>query len=120
MYYIFPHYIVNGTTFRRKLLVMKCVFWFSLYFSSEIFLILIRIRLDVINVHRSSCKHPSSFHILMRLEFSRQISKILQIPIFMKILSVEAELFDVDGPKARQRDRHGGANISFSKFCERL
>jgi hypothetical protein len=49
--------------------------------------------------------------ILMKLEFSRQISlKIPQISNFMKIRLVGAELFNEDG----QTDRHDEANSGFS------
>jgi hypothetical protein len=54
---VFPHYLINGTVFREKLLNTKCVFWFSVQLLSKTFLILRRIRLDIfINVRRSSCK----------------------------------------------------------------
>ena len=57
------------------LLNIKCVFWFSLQLSSEIFLILRRINQDIIrNVYWSSCKlHIILCKVLMLLEFSRQI-----------------------------------------------
>jgi hypothetical protein len=45
--------------FRKKLLNIKCVFWFFLQLLSETFLILRRIQRDIIiNVHRSLCKVP--------------------------------------------------------------
>ena len=40
LYNIFPHYLINGTIFEKKLLNTKCVFWFSLQLFSESFLIL--------------------------------------------------------------------------------
>jgi hypothetical protein len=40
LYHIFPHYLINGTIFGKKLLNIKCVFWFSVQRLSEIFLIL--------------------------------------------------------------------------------
>jgi hypothetical protein len=54
-------------TFRKKLVNIRCVFWFSLQLLSEIFLILRIIERDIINVHRYACQ------ILMKLEFSGQI-----------------------------------------------
>jgi len=58
----FPHYLINGTIFGKKLLNTECVFWFSLQRLSEIFLILRRIERDIIkNVYRSSCKVPVIF-----------------------------------------------------------
>jgi len=58
--------------FRKKLLNIKCLFWFSLQLLSEIFLILRRIQRDA---HRSSCYVATrySYHILMKLALSGQI-----------------------------------------------
>jgi hypothetical protein len=59
LYQRFPHYLINGMIFEKKLLNIKCVFWFSLQLSSETFLILrIILRNIIINVHGSSCKVP--------------------------------------------------------------
>jgi hypothetical protein len=46
----------------------------------------------------------------MKLEFSGQVSKNTEIPHFMKIHPVEAELFHADRHEAYSR---------FSQFCER-
>jgi hypothetical protein len=44
---------------KKKLLNIKFVFFYSLQFLSETFIILRRIQLDItINVHRFSCKVP--------------------------------------------------------------
>ena len=57
LYNIFPHYLINGTIFEKKLLNTKCVFWFSLQLLSETFLILRRNERDMIkNVYWYSCK----------------------------------------------------------------
>ena len=59
LYNVFPHYLINGTIFRKKLLNIKCVFWFPLQLFSETFLILRTTERDVIEyVYRSSCKVP--------------------------------------------------------------
>ena len=61
LYHIFPHCLINGKIFRgeKKLFNIKCVFGFSLQFSSEIFFILRRIQRDiVINVRGSPCEVP--------------------------------------------------------------
>ena len=59
LYNIFSHYLINGTIFEKKLLITKCVFWFSLQRLSETFLILIRTERDMIkNVYWSSRKVP--------------------------------------------------------------
>ena len=69
---IFPHYLINITIFEKKLLNLKCVFQISLQPLSQIFCIIRRIELDIINIHLSSCKVPLFFRILMALEFSQQ------------------------------------------------
>jgi hypothetical protein len=50
----------------------------------------------------------------MELEFSRQILKNTQVPNFMKVGTVGAELFHADG----RTEIHNKANSRFSKFCE--
>jgi hypothetical protein len=58
--YIFPHFLINGTIFEKKLLNTKCVFWFSLQLLSETFLVLRRIeRYMIKNVYWSSCRVPA-------------------------------------------------------------
>ena len=40
-YYVFPYYLMNVTIFgKKKILNVKCLFWFSLNVLSETFLIL--------------------------------------------------------------------------------
>jgi hypothetical protein len=59
LYRIFPHYLINCTIFGKKLLKIKRVFWFSLHFLSETFLILrITKRVIITNVKTFSCKVP--------------------------------------------------------------
>jgi hypothetical protein len=59
LYNLFPHYLRNDTIFEKKLLKIKCVFWFSLQLLSETFLILRRTGRDMIkNLYRSSCEVP--------------------------------------------------------------
>ena len=59
LHQIFRHYVINGAIFLKKLLNIKCVFWFSLQLLSKTFLILSRIERDiVINVKTPSCKVP--------------------------------------------------------------
>jgi hypothetical protein len=54
---IFPHYLMNGTIFRKQLLDIKFVFWFSLQHLLETFLVLRRAERDMIkNVYWSLCK----------------------------------------------------------------
>ena len=46
LYYIFTHYLINGTIFKRTSLNTKCGFWYSLRLLSETFTILRRIQRD--------------------------------------------------------------------------
>jgi hypothetical protein len=48
MHHIFPHYLTNGTIFGEKLFNTKYAFWFSLQLSSQTFVILRRIRRDMV------------------------------------------------------------------------
>jgi hypothetical protein len=121
LYNIFPHYLINGTIFRKKkLLNTKCVFWLPLQLLSETFLILRRNEQDtIINVYWSSYNEQTSYsrQRLMKLEFVDRFSKNY-VSNFMKILSLGVELFDAGERTTRQTDRHDKTNTLFSKFCE--
>jgi hypothetical protein len=96
---------------KKKLLKTKCVFLFSLQHLSEKFLIQ---RVILINVHRSSRYLPVILVGFERnLKFPHRRSKNTQIPNFMKIHQVEAELFNVD----RQMDRHNELIVAFRNFA---
>jgi len=61
LYKIFKHYLINDTIFekKKKVLITKRVFWFSLQLLSETFLILRIIeRVMIKDMYRSSCKVP--------------------------------------------------------------
>jgi hypothetical protein len=97
LYHIFPHYLTNGTIFRKKpLLNVKCVFWFSLQLLSETFLILRRTEWDIIkNVYRSAaCKVP-----LFLLDFDETwilkivLRTILKYQILWKSVQWETRCF---------------------------
>jgi hypothetical protein len=79
---------------KKTILNVKCLFWFSPQLLSETFPILRRIRPDIVtDVHRSSCE---VLVILARLDetcFLDRFSKNPQIPIFLKIRLVVAEIF---------------------------
>jgi hypothetical protein len=99
LYRIFPRYLINGTILGKKLLNIKCVFWFCVQLLSETFLIPRRIQRDIIiNVDRSSCKVPlflsdcNETWILLE-----RFSNNPHIPNLMKIRLVRAELFHADG-----------------------
>ena len=59
LYNIFPHYLINGTIFVKKLSDTKRVFRVSLQLSSETFFILRRTERDMLkNVYWSLCQVP--------------------------------------------------------------
>jgi hypothetical protein len=87
LYHIFPHYLINYTILGKKLLNIKCVFWFSLQLLPETFFILRRIQRDFsINLHRSSCKVPVIVvrFYLTRLNFFTDFRKILKYQLSWK------------------------------------
>ena len=116
LHHIFWHYLINGKIFGKKLLNIKRVFWFFLQLLFETFLILWRIQRDtVINVKRSSCRVSVIFlRILIKLEFSRQISE--------KISNIKFHQNPPSGSRVlcRRTDKHDEANSRFSQFCERV
>ena len=67
--HIFPHYLINGTVSGKQVTELKMCLDF-LYNCVSNFFILRRI---VINVQTFSYKAPVTCHILMKLEFLRQI-----------------------------------------------
>ena len=71
------------------------------------------------NVKKSSFKVPVFFcRIVMKLEFSQQISVKSQISNFVKALPAGVELFHADTQTDRRADGHD-ANSRFLTFCER-
>jgi hypothetical protein len=93
------HYFINSKIFRgKKLLNIKCVFWFSLQLLSVTFLTL-GTEWDVIkNVFWTSCKVPI---IVVRfkwnMNFRDRFLKNTQVLNFMKIHPLGAELSNADG-----------------------
>ena len=91
--------------FLKKLLNIKCVFWFCLQLLSEKFLIVRRIQRDIIiNLHKSSCKVTLLLSDLMKTRiFSIDFTKIFKNQITLKSIQWE-RIFSMrtDG----QRDRH--------------
>ena len=84
LYNIFPHYLIKGTIFEKKVMEFKmCVLIFSTKFVWT-FLILRTERDMIINIHWLSCTVPVipfmygtrySFHVLLELEYSGNISE---------------------------------------------
>jgi len=120
---IFFHIIWKTVRFsEKKLLNMKCVFWFWLPLlleTSHSNKNWARYYHKCTWVFMYSTHH--SCQISMKPECSRQIFKYIRISNFMKICPVGAELFHAGGQTTqagRQVGRHDNANSSFSKFCE--
>ena len=47
LHHIIPHYLIIGTVFGKGLVNIKCMFWASLQFIPETFLILRKIQRDI-------------------------------------------------------------------------
>ena len=108
----FPHYLTNGTIFGgggEKLLNIKCVFWFTLQMVHETFLILRRLRRNIINVHRSSCKVPAVLLDLHEaLIFATDFGKIFKCEISRKSVLWGAEFSHADRETDGRTDRRAG------------
>jgi hypothetical protein len=114
LYNIFPHCLIKGAIFEKKLLlVIKFLFWFSLQFPSEIFLILRRIKRDIQTVYWPSCMVPIIL-IKFQLDFNFLDWLSKNTSNFMKICPMETE-FNADG----RTDRYDEANSRFSHVCKR-
>ena len=84
LYYIFPHYLINGKIFGKKKYWLRYVCFEFLYIFCETFLIIRGTESDMIkNIYRSSCEVPLILvRFLMQCEFPRQnFRKILEYQI---------------------------------------
>ena len=102
-HHIFPHN--NWHDFReKKLLNIKCVFWFSLQHSSETFLFLRISEWDMIrNVCWSLCKGPVIFvRFSWNMNFQDISQKILKCQVLWKSVQWGAELFHADRQDMRK------------------
>ena len=93
LHYIFRYYLKNGTVFGKKLLSIKCVFWFPLQLLFETFLILRRIQWDVVIDVKTRVKCPlflTDFNWIWIM--SMNFRKKLQISNFNYIRPVGVEL----------------------------
>ena len=112
LYNIFRPYKALG--FGKKLLNIKCVFWWFTQILSDTFLILKICEQDIIiNMHSSLCKLPFiPVRFYCNLNFLKRFSKNSQISNFMKIRPVGAELFHADRQTHRQTDRQKGTQTN--------
>ena len=79
LYNIFPHFLINGAIFEKKLVNTKCVFWFYIQLLSVTFLILRRNERDMIiyiYIYWSSCK---ALFLKWNLNFLDRFSKNPQV-----------------------------------------
>jgi hypothetical protein len=105
---------------KKKLLNIKCVFWFFLQPSSKIYPILRRIQRDIIiNVHRYSCKVPV-VRFLCNLNFLDIFPKKHSNTKFHEKKSSESRVVPCVPTDTHTRARAPDEAASrFSKFCER-
>jgi hypothetical protein len=100
LYHIFPHYLINGTTFEKKIIEHKI---YILIFSTNFVW-------NITHTKKTSARYYHKYtyvsmqrtryscQILMTLEFSRQIlEKHSKYQISWKIRPAGAELFHADG-----------------------
>ena len=122
LFNIFPHYLINGNISEEKVIERKT---FILIFSTIIVWTISQSKKNwprfnwkkiFIGLH---VKRPLILsHLNETLNFSTDFRKI-PISNFMKMHSVRAELFHVDGQTEGQTDRRDEANSRLSQFCER-
>jgi len=103
----FQHYLINGTIFGKRLLNIKCVFWFSLQSLSETFRILRRIQPDSYCQKYTEEFLPVKYPLFLSnlygtLTPSREFRKNPQISNFFKMCPVGVNLFNADRKTDRQ------------------
>jgi hypothetical protein len=117
VYQSFPHCITNGTIFeKKKLLNIKCVFWFSLqhfvWNISDCKENLARYGQKYISVFMCSALKLFLSDFNETWIVSTDFRKNTEMYNFMKIHLLGAEFFHADF----QRDKHDEANSCFSQF----
>ena len=117
---IFPTLSNKYHEFRKKkLLKIKCVFWFSLKLLSEIFFILRRIERNITNyvgyVFKSISRY--SYGILRKRKLTQQIFK--KLSNFTEIHPVGGELFHAVG-RTERHDEVNPLNAKLNVICPLL
>ena len=122
----FRHCTMNGTIFGKKLLNMKCVFWFCLWLWLGTFYLLRRIQWDIIIIiHKKNYPFLLSYFDVTWI-FSTGFWKILKYQILSNC-PVSAELFHAGGRidmknliaafrNFANSPRNGGFNFTVTKF----
>jgi hypothetical protein len=117
LYHNFPHYVINCTISRKKVLKTECVFWFSLQRLSKICLILKIIQGDIdIKVHSLHAKYPlllSDFN--GHRNFSTDFRMIRIYHISRKSVYCKSSSFMREGGQMYSHDK---GNSRFSQFCK--
>jgi len=112
-YNICPHFLINGTIFKKQLLNIEYMFQFSLQlFFQNISHSKKNWRRYIKNVYWTSCKVPHySSQILMTREFYGQVFwKILKYQISEQSIQWE--------PSCYRTNRHEEDNGHFLQFCK--
>ena len=113
----FSYYPINDKTFRR-VLDLKCVFWFFLQLFYDTFLTLQRILQNIIiNVHTSIFEVPVIIVILIKPKFSQQVFEKYSDTKFHENPSSGIQVVPW-GQIDRQKDTHGEVNSHISQFCK--
>ena len=99
LYHIFPHYLTNSTIFGRGggITEHKMCVWILSTIFSEIFLILLRTRRDIINVLKSSYKFPAILVISeWNLNSLNRFSKNTKTWNLLNVCPAEADFLRAD------------------------
>jgi hypothetical protein len=112
LYRIFPHYLIKSTILGKKLLNIKCVFWFSLQLFSETFLTVISARY----YHKCTQGLHAKYSLLWSGFDRTWTSSIYFIKIFKYQISCKSVQWEPScsvGTNGRT-DRHNEFNSRFS------
>jgi hypothetical protein len=109
----FPHYLINGTVFLITLMSIIYVFWFSVQYFSDTFIILRRSAWDmIINVEWYSCKVPVTLvRFWWNFNFLCKFSKNTQISNSIKIRRLGNEFFHADRRTDRQTNEQAWRSL---------